>query len=93
MAQKRKKTRSRGACDAKDNIDNCQTVLWTSHAIVEGLKECEGVEASEDEKKACAEDKNISQLRRDHDGCCYWWDCHLPYMRAVLRENNVKCEP
>ena len=81
MAEERKQTRSGGAGDAKDNIHNCQTVLWTFDPIVKGLKEGEGVEASEDEEKAGAEDKNISQLCRDHGGC-YWQDCHLPDMRV-----------
>ena len=31
------------------------------------------MEAGEDEEEAGAEDKNVSKLRRNHGGCCYWW--------------------
>ena len=72
VTEKREKTRSWGAGDAEDNIDNGQTVLWAFDSIVEVLKKGEGVEAGEDEEEAGAEDKNVSKLRRDHGGCYYW---------------------
>ena len=69
VTQKRKKARGGRTSDAKDDINHNQTVPWTCDTIVEGLKEGETVEPGEDEQEAWAEDKNISQLDRDHGGC------------------------